>query len=309
MKISPPQSSKKSSPVEPKHGKSSGDQFLSLHLMRQQHPKKVKRNHQIPLRRKVDNLQNHRLRQMNLQQQQPQRSQNQHPLSRRKTESKKQTEEPALRQLNRRRKPINKPRQETKEEKAERERLEKIADDAAKRNAAELIEQEQQEKKKLSDRDAKAKQATAANTEKARDVADKMKKKKEAEKAEEKPPRAVARRIKKVPEAEDGDPPGDDETPWTVFTYRQPTEVRADYTYEGAAITNKMNVIDPQYTVNTKASPFGRGKLVTPIDAVLFLQKRQAFAGAKHRIRDIRSVQIERTFFQPCVSLSCWTHV
>ena len=48
-----------------------------------------------------------------------------------------------LGKLNRRRKPLQKPRQETDEEKAERERLEKIADEAAKQKAAELIAQEQ----------------------------------------------------------------------------------------------------------------------------------------------------------------------
>ena len=200
-----------------------------------------------------------------------------------------------LRKIHRRRKPIQKPRQETEEEKAERERLEKIADDAAKQSAAELIAQEQKEKQKLSDKEARSKQAAAANTEKAREAADKAKKKKEADKADEKMPRSVARRMKKVPEKEDGDPP-DDPTPWTVFTYRQPRKVVAGYTYEGAAITNKMNVIDPQYTVNTKATHLGKGRVVTPIREVLFLQGRQAYAGAKHRIRDVRSVQIERTF-------------
>ena len=200
-----------------------------------------------------------------------------------------------LRKIHRRRKPIQKPRQETEEEKAERERLEKIADDAAKKSAAELIAQEQDEKQKLSDKEARSKQAAAANTEKAREAADKAKKKKEADKADEKVPRSVARRMKKAPEKEDGDPP-DDPTPWTVFRYRQPRRVIAGYTYEGVAITNKMNVIDPQYTVNTKAAHLGKGKLVTPIKEVLFLQGRQAYAGAKHRIRDIRSVQIERTF-------------
>ena len=200
-----------------------------------------------------------------------------------------------LRKIHRRRKPIQKPRKETDEEKAERERLEKIADEAAKQSAAELIAQEQDEKQKLSDKEARSKQAAAANAERAREAADKAKKKKEADKAEEKVPRSVARRMKKVPEEEDGDPP-DDPTPWTVFAYRQPRKVMAGYTYEGVAIANKMNVIDPQYTVNTKASHFGKGRIVAPIKEVLFLQGRQAFAGAKHRVRDIRSVQIERTF-------------
>ena len=216
--------------------------------------------------------------------------------SEQKKPEEKAADEPALRTLNRRRKPISKPRQETKEEREERERLEKIADDAAKQSAAELIAQEQHEKKKLSDKEAKAKQAAAANTEKAREAADRMKKKKEADKAEEKLPRAVTRRTKKVPDEEDGDPPGDDQTPWTTFTYRQPIEVRAGYTYDGVTITNKMNVVDPQYTVNTKTSVWGRGTTVKPIEPVLFLQERQAYAGAKHRIRDVRSVQIERTF-------------
>ena len=178
--------------------------------------------------------------------------------------------------LHRRRKPLQKPRQETDEEKAERERLEKIADEAAKQNAAELIAQEQKEKQKLTDREARSKQAAAANTEKAREAADKAKKKKEAEKADEKVPRSVARRMKKAPEKEDGDPPDDDPTPWTVFTYRQPQQVMAGYTYEGVSITNKMNVIDPQYTVNTKTTHLGKGRIVTPIRDVLFLQGRQA---------------------------------
>ena len=173
--------------------------------------------------------------------------------------------------------------------------MEKIADDAAKQSAAELIAQEQKEKQKLSDKEAKARQAAAANTEKAREAADRAKKKKESDKVEEKLPRSVARRMKKVPDKEDGDPP-DDQTPWTIFTYRQPSEVRAGYTYDGAAITNKMNVIDPQYTVNTKSTGWGKGRVVKPIKEVLFLQGRPAYAGAKHRIRDIRSVQIERTF-------------
>ena len=200
-----------------------------------------------------------------------------------------------LRKIHRRRKPIQKPRQETEEEKAERERLEKIADDAAKQSAAELIAQEQKEKEKLSDKEARSRQAAAANTEKAREAAEKAKKKKESDKAEEKVPRSVARRMKKVPDKEDGDPP-DDPTPWTIFTYRQPKEVRAGYTYDGASITNKMNVIDPQYTVKTKSTSWGKGNVVKPIKEVLFLQGRPAYAGAKHRIRDIRSVQIERTF-------------
>ena len=72
------------------------------------------------------------------------------------------------------------------------------------------------------------------------------------------------------------------------------------YTYEGASINDKMNVIDPQYTVNTKATNLGNGRIVTPIREVLLLQGgKQAFAGAKHRTRDIRSVQIERTFTTP----------
>ena len=158
-----------------------------------------------------------------------------------------------LRKIHRRRKPIQKPRQESEEEKAERERLEKIADDAAKQSAAELIAQEQKEKKRLSDKEARSRQAAAANTEKAREAAEKARQKKESDKAEETVPRSVARRMKKVPEKEDGDPP-DDPTPWTIFTYRQPQRVKAGYTYEGVSITNKMNVIDPQYTVNTKAT-------------------------------------------------------
>ena len=247
------------------------NQLLRFHPARQHHQRKDKKNHPILHREKVDHLQQHSLHQKKRQQE-----------SRHCVHSIEGG------------KPINKPRQETQEEKEERERLEKIADDAAKQSAAELIAQEQQEKKKLSDKDAKAKQAAAANTERAREAADKMKKKKEADKAEEKPSRAVTRRMKKVPDEEDGDPPGDDQTPWTIFKYKQPKEVRADYTYDGVTITNKMNVIDPQYTVSTKAAVWGTGKPVKPGEAVLFLQRRQAYAGAKHRIRDIRSVQIER---------------
>ena len=138
--------------------------------------------------------------------------------------------------------------------------MEKIADEAAKRNAAELIAQEQKERQKITDREAKSKQAAATNTERAREAADKAKKQKEAEKAEEKVPRSVSRRMKKVPEKEDGDPPDDDPTPWTVFTYRQPQEVMAGYTYDGVSITNKMNVIDPQFTVNTKNTHLGQRK-------------------------------------------------
>ena len=44
-----------------------------------------------------------------------------------------------------------------------------------------------------------------------------------------------------------------------------------------------------------KGTVYGRGTNVKPIDAVTFLQKRPAFAGAEHRIRDIRSAQIERS--------------
>ena len=64
-----------------------------------------------------------------------------------------------------------------------------------------------------------------------------------------------------------------------------------------------MNPIEPRMTVNTKTDVWGRGKEVKPIDQVTFSQKRPAFAGAKHRIRDVRSVQIERAFTNT-VSLS-----
>ena len=123
-----------------------------------------------------------------------------------------------------------------------------------------------------------------------------MKKKKEDEKATDKLSRAAAKRVKKVPEQEDGDPPDDDPTPWTVYTYKQPQKVKGEYTYDGFIITNKWNAIEPRLTVNTKATVWGRGKETKPTDQVTFLQKRQPFAGAKHRIRDIRSVQIERAF-------------
>ena len=128
-------------------------------------------------------------------------SENPKPASSEQTSS-KATSKPSgkfeLGKLNRRRKPLQKPRQETEEEKAERERLEKIADEAAKQSAAELIAQEQKERRALTDKEARSKQAAAANTEKAREAAEKAKKQKEAEKAEV--PRSVARRMKKAPD-------------------------------------------------------------------------------------------------------------
>ena len=222
--------------------------------------------------------------------------------SKQKGPTEKSVEAPAsvpkslLQTLNRRRKPISKPPQETDEEKAEREERERIAKEAADKNAAELVDQEKQEKKRLGDREAKSRQAAAANAERAREAADKVKKKTEADKAADKTSRAAARRVKKVPDKEDGDPPDDDPTPWTVYTYKQPQKVKGEYTYEGAIITNKMNAIEPRDTVNIKATVWGRGTHVKPIDQVTFLQKRIAYAGAKHRVRDIRSVQIERAF-------------
>ena len=148
----------------------------------------------------------------------------------------------------------------------------------------------------MSDREAKSRQAAAANTERTRDAAEKARKKKDDDKATDKQSRAAAKRVKKVPEQEDGDPPKDDQTPWTIYTYKQPQKVKGEYTYEGFTITNKVNAIEPRLTVNTEATVWGRGTEVKPIDQVTFLQKRQAFAGAKHRVRDIRSVQIERAF-------------
>ena len=130
----------------------------------------------------------------------------------------------------------------------------------------------------------------------ARDAAEKARKKKEAEKATDKSSRAAARRVKKVPDQDGGDPPGDDQTPWTIYTYRHPQKAKGEYTYEGVVITNKMNAIEPRRIVNTKTTPWGRGMEAKPIDEVTFLQKRPAYTGAKHRIRDIRSVQIERAF-------------
>ena len=102
--------------------------------------------------------------------------------------------------------------------------------------------------------------------------------------------------MKKAPDQEDEDPPDRDQTPWTTYTYRHPPRARGEYAYEGVSITNKMIIIEPKHTVNTKATVLGRGAIAKPIDAVIFMQKRPAFAGAKHRIRDIRSVQIERSF-------------
>ena len=84
--------------------------------------------------------------------------------------------------------------------------------------------------------------------------------------------------------------------PLQIYTYRPPQRARADFTYTGHAITNKMAAIAPQYVVNTKATVYGKGTSTKPVDAVTFLQKRPAFAEAKHRIRDIRSMQIERAF-------------
>ena len=137
-----------------------------------------------------------------------------------------------------------------------------------------LLTKKTRRKKKLSDREAKSRQAAAANTERAREAAEKMRKKKEDDKAPDKQSRAAARRVKKVPEQEDGDPPGDDPTPWTVYTYRQPQKVKGEYTYEGFVITNKVNAIEPRLTVNTKATVWGRGKEVKPIDQVTFRNRR-----------------------------------
>ena len=80
--------------------------------------------------------------------------------------------------LGRRRKPISQPPQETAEENEQREERERIAEAAAKRNAAELVDQEQREKKRLSEKEAKSKQAAASNTERAREAAEKARKEK-----------------------------------------------------------------------------------------------------------------------------------
>ena len=42
--------------------------------------------------------------------------------------------------------------------------------------------------------------------------------------------------MKKVPDKEDGDPPGDDQTPWTIFTYRQPY-----YTKDGKSVLVRVS--------------------------------------------------------------------
>ena len=102
--------------------------------------------------------------------------------------------------------------------------------------------------------------------------------------------------MKKVPDQDDEDPPEKSQTLWQIYTYKPPPKARGDYSYDGHAIANKMTAIDPQQVVNTKATVFGKGTNVKPIEAVVFLQKRPAHAGAKHRIRDIRSVQSERAF-------------
>ena len=57
-----------------------------------------------------------------------------------------------------------------------------------------------------------------------------------------------------------------------------------------------MTAIEPQIAVNSRATVQGRGTNTKPVDAVAFLQAKPAFAGAKHRTRDIRSTQIERAF-------------
>ena len=175
--------------------------------------------------------------------------------------------------MSRRRKPISKPPQESKEEKEAREERERIERIAADKNMDELVDQEDKEKKKLSEKEAKSRRAAASNTERAREAAERMKKKKEDEKATDKLSRAAAKRIKKVPEQEDGDPPDDGPTPWTVYTYKQPQKVKGEYTYDGVIITNKWNAVEPRLTVNTKATVWGRGKEVKPIDQVTFLQK------------------------------------
>ena len=161
--------------------------------------------------------------------------------------------------MNRRRKPISKPPPESKEEKEAREERERIEKIAADKSMAELVDQEDKEKKKLSEKEAKSRRAAAANTERARETAEKMRKKKEDEKAADKQSRAAAKRTKKVPEGEDGDPPEDDPTPWTVYTYKQPQKAKGEYTYDGFLITNKWNAIEPRLTVNTKATVWGRG--------------------------------------------------
>ena len=198
LKNSPPQESKKPSPAEPKHGKS--PEKKSLATAGEQSAPQVSSSEAASSKEDKEQPSNPTQGEggsSSTSQAAPAEtsaaaSEDPKPASSEQKKSEaKAVDEPALRTLNRRRKPINKPRQETKEEKEERERLEKIADVAAKQSAAELIAQEEQEKKKLSDREAKAKQAAAANTEKARDAADRMKKKKEADKAEEKVPRAV----------------------------------------------------------------------------------------------------------------------
>ena len=198
--------------------------------------------------------------------------------------------------LGRRRKPISQPPQETAEEKEKREEQERVANEAAAKHAAELIDQEQCEKAKLSEGEAKSKQAAASNTERAREASEKAQKAKEDAKPADPPSKAALRRMKKVPDEDDEDPPDKDQTPWQIYTYKPPPKAKGVYSYEGHSITNKMTAIDPQMVVNKKATVFAKGTNVKPTDAVIFLQKRPAYAGAKHRIRDIRSVQIERAF-------------
>ena len=151
----------------------------------------------------------------------------------------------------------------------------------------------------MSEKEAKSKQAAASNTDRAREAAEKARKEKADAKAAEKPSRATIRRMKEVPDQPDEDPPDEDHTPWQIYTYKPPQKAKGEFTYTGHLIANKMIVVAPQQVVNTKATVYGKATNTKPVDAVIFLQKRPAFAGAKHRIRDIRSVQIERSFTNP----------
>ena len=90
-------------------------------------------------------------------------------------------------------KPLSQPPQETAEEKEQREERERIAEAAANKSAAELVDQEQWEKIRLSEKEAKSKQAAASNTERAREAAEKARKEKADANSDEKPSRAITR--------------------------------------------------------------------------------------------------------------------
>ena len=75
-----------------------------------------------------------------------------------------------------------------------------------------MVAQEEKEMKKLSESEAKAKQAAALNTERAREAAEKSRKEKAEANAGDKPTQSSIRRTKMVPTRTDEDPPEEDQT-------------------------------------------------------------------------------------------------